>query len=783
MKKYFALLGLLILFCLPANAVLKERDLSQTLKILRNELTQSYFEQEQNKELAKARNIQMRQQMVSIMQRSNQNALMLYSQKTDYIFDLTYACHEATEQYNEFHRLRMPFDQVISGLNYEATRYEAMINSLKELPVMILDDKAKIDRNVCMTLATAIYNQIIESKNSYKDDIERYDHVGTRLKELNDYAQKRYTTIQHNIFVNGDETYLTILSRFAYNVREAKQSAKEKYSETGKSSSQWNSAFIAGVFVTIVFYAIIASLLNIIVIRVLMPKKYRTERFLKKRTCIIMASTDITFAILLGIVHATVSQNFIIMASNLLVEYAWLLAVILLSMLFRMEGDQIKSGFRIYTPIIAMGFIVITFRIILIPNMLVNLLFPPILLLCAIWQWSVIMRHNHNIPKSDMFYTWVTLAVLITSVVTSWMGFTLMSVQLLIWWVMLLTCIQTITCLHDWLKKYQKHHYGEDAPVNKVWAFNLINNVMMPIMGVASVLISIYWAADVFDLSELCWRIFRFDFVHEKNVDISIIRLSMVISLYFMFKYFAWLCISALQLRFSKSKDSNAASREVLGKNLIFALIWSIYVFIVMGLLKLGNAWMLVIAGGLSTGIGFASKDILENIYYGISLMAGRITIGDYIECDGTRGIVKSISYTSTMIETDLGSVIAFQNSQLFTKNYKNLTRNHGYELQAVTFGIAYGSNVQMVRELLSHELSKVKGTDQNRKVRIDFAGFGDNSINLKALAWVKVKEMYTTVSSIKETIYTTLQENHVEFPFPQVDLHVKEIPTNNGEQ
>ena len=212
-------------------------------------------------------------------------------------------------------------------------------------------------------------------------------------------------------------------------------------------------------------------------------------------------------------------------------------------------------------------------------------------------------------------------------------------------------------------------------------------------------------------------------------------------------------------------------------------MIWSIYVFIVMGLLKLGNAWMLVIAGGLSTGIGFASKDILENIYYGISLMAGRITIGDYIECDGTRGIVKSISYTSTMIETDLGSVIAFQNSRLFTKNYKNLTRNHGYELQTVTFGIAYGSNVQMVRELLSHELSKVKGTDQNRKVRIDFAGFGDNSINLKALAWVKVKEMYTTVSSIKETIYTTLQENHVEFPFPQVDLHVKEIPTNNGEQ
>ena len=107
------------------------------------------------------------------------------------------------------------------------------------------------------------------------------------------------------------------------------------------------------------------------------------------------------------------------MASGLLVEYSWLLGVILFSLLMRVKGDQIKSAFRIYAPLIAVGFIVIGCRIILIPNELVNLTLPPILLLCALWQWSVIRRHNQNIPRSDIFYTYVSLIVFVASVICS----------------------------------------------------------------------------------------------------------------------------------------------------------------------------------------------------------------------------------------------------------------------------------------------------------------------------------------------------------------------------
>ena len=217
----------------------------------------------------------------------------------------------------------------------------------------------------------------------------------------------------------------------------------------------------------VILYAVLATILNFVVIRYVVPKKFRTEEFMKKRACITMATTTVTFALILGITLATVEQNFFIMAANLLVTYAWLLGVILFSLLLRVKGDQIKSAFRIYTPLIAVGFLVIAFRIILIPNELVNILFPPILLVCALWQWSVIRRHNRNVPRSDMFFTYISLVVFIASVVCSWTGYTLLAVQVLIWWIMQLTCILTITCLSQYLKLYGERRQLAEAPVTR----------------------------------------------------------------------------------------------------------------------------------------------------------------------------------------------------------------------------------------------------------------------------------------------------------------------------
>jgi len=473
------------------------------------------------------------------------------------------------------------------------------------------------------------------------------------------------------------------------------------------------------------------------------------------------------------------------MASKLLIEYAWMLSVILISLLLRVNGKQITSAMRIYAPLIFVGFVVIVFRIVLIPNYLVNLIFPPLLLVSALWQWSVIRRHNARIPRSDVFYTYITLAIFVFSVGCSWYGYTLLSVQLLIWWIMQLTCILTITCIVSWMHKYSDKHHIYDQPINKTWFFRFIYRVLLPWMGLFSVWLSIYWAADVFNLSDLTMRILRTNFVDLDYLKVSIISLLIVVALYFLFGYINRVSIDTLKLYLSKGDQKLAASRTVMGRNVIQVIVWGVWLLLSLAILHVSNTWLVVISGGLSTGVGFAMKDIIENIYYGISLMAGRVKVGDWIECDGTKGKVSSISYTSTMVDAIDGSVIAFQNSQLFTKNYKNLTKNHGYVLTIIPFGVAYGSNIRQVQELVEQAIIDLQHPyiDYSRKfnrekpIKVVFKEFGDNSVNLKLYCWADAVRQSYAISDVMTKIYEVLNEHNIEIPFPQHDVYIKQVP------
>lgn len=768
---------MLLLFALQANAVLKEKNLDNTLSILRSELTNYHKDLERQTGLMKQQQEEVRKNLIEIFSKSNQNSLMLYSQKPDYIFDLTYACHEATEQYSRFQNSVLPFTSLLSRTDSEIARYDSLIVNLSQMPTRTISERAKIDRNVCLTLAVNIRRTLYDNSQQLSEYIRYYKMTEERLRNLNDYANKRYNDIQASIFSNGGDDYFTIISHIGRQVNDTRLTIRDKYRPSTKMKSQWDSRIILYLFATIFFYGIVSILLNLVAIRYLLPQRFRTKRFMSKRTCITLSASVVTFAIILGLLRIVFKeQNFLIMASNLLVEYAWLLGVILTSLLIRLDGTQIKSAFRIYSPLMAIGFIVITFRIILIPNELVNLIFPPILLLCSLWQWSVIHRHNNRIPRSDVFYTYISQTVFIASVVCSWSGYTLLSVQILIWWIMQLTCILTITCFTGLLKKWAARHGYDKKNVFEAWFYRFVLHVVIPLMGVFSVLISIYWAADVFNLTDLTWSIFSRNYIDSNNLKVSILALTTVVSLYFVFSYIYHTVNDILKIHFEKSDMSTAASHDIMSRKLVQVVVWGVWLLIALAILHVSNTWLVVISGGLSTGIGFASKDILENIYYGISLMAGRVKIGDWIECDGTRGKVSSISYTSTMIDTVDGSVIAFQNSQLFNKNYKNMTKNHGYELDTLEVGVAYGSDIAFVKKILHDAIMELDCIYKKRGVKVVLKSLGDNSVNLTVSVWVSVLTHYADDGEVLECIYNTLNKNNIEIPFPQQDVHIRDM-------
>ena len=262
----------------------------------------------------------------------------------------------------------------------------------------------------------------------------------------------------------------------------------------------------------------------------------------------------------------------------------------------------------------------------------------------------------------------------------------------------------------------------------------------------------------------------------------------MAAALFFIFRYINY-ALRSFYLHYRKQLSSdNEAINKTLARNIIGILCWGLFIIIVLIIFHVPKDGISIVSAGLATGLGFAMQSILENFFYGISLMSGRIHVGDYIECDGIAGRVESITYQSTQITTIDGGVIAFLNSALFSKNFKNMTRNHRYELIKVPVGVAYGTDVEQVRQLLIEVLTPICHeenaagqplTDTNIPVSVAFSDFGDSSVDLKVCIWMLVEEKIAITARVKEVIYNTLNKNGIEIPFPQRDIHIKEGTPN----
>lgn len=808
-RSFLIIILLSLLFVSPSRAVLKERNIGGTLKMLRIELTYYHNKLEKQSGAEKERQQQVMINLINNMQRSQQNAIMLYSQKSGNVFDLTYACHEATEQYRDFRQTVGPFREYVNEANTEIARYDSLITDLSSMYTETLTPQEKIDRDVCLTLAVSIRRTLNYNKQQNQQYIDIYRRTDTRLRGLNDYANHRYAEIQASIFSNDGTNFFTILHNLRQQVKQTSENVAEKYKPVKQYDSDWDSRIILVLLATIIFYGIIAAAVSYIIIGFIVTRLMKKnkadfilhwlfgsesgekakEDFKAKRFCIILAATVTTFAAVLGIIKATIEQNFLTMASGLLVEYAWLMAVILLSLLIRLNDTQIRHGFRIYSPIMAMCFIVIFFRIILIPNDLTNLVMPPILLAATVWQWLTLRHNAKALPASDSFYAWVSFFVFIASDIASMSGYTLFSVEMLIWWTMQLTCILTITCVSDLLRQYgrnpKRKYFDDDTPVSRTWLFRLIYTAVLPILGTLSILISIYWAADVFNLSDTSLQLFNRPLIHTTKITFSIMQAVQAAVLFFIAKYVNHVSLHTLhyQLMLREERKAkaenrkmvaqNVESRTAIWRNLIQVVIWGTWLLVTLTIFHIDNSWIVAISAGLSTGIGFAMKDILENLYYGISLMAGRIKVGDYISIDGTKGTVSNISYTSTTLEAIDGSVIAFQNSQLFSKNYKNLTRNHGNVLSIIPVGVAYGSKIPEVKKTIDEAVAKLNKTGYIKYLKTVFTGFGDNSIDFKILVWVDSRKQIYAEGDIMEAVYNALNDKEIEIPYPQRDIHI----------
>lgn len=864
----FAAATAALLMTLPLLAVFNEKNLGETLAVLRYELNQQYQEMSLSQEKLSTRNETQHLEMVGMLKRINELSLILYSQSQDYTFDMTYALKEVTRQYEQFNKEKMPFDRIVGKLDVEIERYSRLVEALRRIPPQVkeledlpdslayhndsvnfeipddlarevikasgrfakdengdflftLNAAGKADRDSCIFYAKSLLKMYSDFKDRIIEDNAHYEDASLRLKEGYDYAQDKYKALQRRIFVEGQDNYFYVLAHLVPYIRQTFGEAADKYAgniiidEDGAlRKSEWRGPMVLGFIGLVLVYILIATLLSVLIVRLLSRKlaKLRAESFRKSIPCLTLFCGSVIFALSVMVASRFINNNFFALASEHYLIFAWLLAAILASLLIRLRGDQVRAGLRIYAPVVVMGLIVITFRVIFIPNRLANLILPPMLILFALWQLRVCRKLKEALPGSDMVIGWITFAVMLIASCMAVVGYVLMSVQVLIWWLFQISAIETIMALYKLLNYYEKRKLdgklkaarakapsapngGRGTYINVTWLFDFLEMAVIPVVAILSVPVCLWMAADVFDLTAVCRTIFFKPFVDlydtsgNEILHLSMYKIVLVSSIFFIFRYIAYL-VKSVYYRFKidaeqrKSGGRHIHTNQInftLANNVIGIIIWGIYVIMAIFLLRIPMGAISIVAAGLATGIGLALKDVLNNFIYGIQLMSGRLRVGDYIECDGIRGKVSAISYQSTQIEALDGAVISFLNTSLFNKNFKNLTRNHSYEFVKVGVGIPYGSDVERIREILLEAMRTLQVKDRfgrdivdvSQGVSVVLDSFGNDCLNIVIKQYVLVAERNAYIANANEAIYNAFRANNVDIPFPQLEVRI----------
>ena len=213
---------------------------------------------------------------------------------------------------------------------------------------------------------------------------------------------------------------------------------------------------------------------------------------------------------------------------------------------------------------------------------------------------------------------------------------------------------------------------------------------------------------------------------------------------------------------------------ENIGKIVLF--LFSIY-FVMLSWNIDVTAWI-ASAGIISVVIGLAAKDTLGNLFAGIFIMADSpYKEGDYINLDtGERGSVRHIGTRSTRILTRDDIEITIPNSVIATSKIVNESGGpHEKERIRITLDVAYGSDIEKVKDVMLNIALQSKEVCESPKPRVRFRKFGESGLNLQLLCWIERPELRgRVIDELSISIYNKFNQENIEIPFPQRTVHLK---------
>ncbi len=223
-----------------------------------------------------------------------------------------------------------------------------------------------------------------------------------------------------------------------------------------------------------------------------------------------------------------------------------------------------------------------------------------------------------------------------------------------------------------------------------------------------------------------------------------------------------------------------------LFQNLFMIIITGLAIYIMFLVWDIDLTAWVASAGILGLAISFAAKDTLANLFSGVFIMADSpYQLGDFIVLDsGERGAVTNIGIRSTRILTRDDVEITIPNSIMGNTKITNEAggRHEKYRIR-VKVGVAYGSDIDKVHEILIAVAADFPNVCKIPAPRVRFRTFGNSSLDHELLCWVETPVLRGKVlHGLNTAVYKQFAKKNIEIPFPQQDIHIKSTLANDGD-
>jgi len=235
-----------------------------------------------------------------------------------------------------------------------------------------------------------------------------------------------------------------------------------------------------------------------------------------------------------------------------------------------------------------------------------------------------------------------------------------------------------------------------------------------------------------------------------------------------------WVIRTLSQRMLARGRDANQVQ---LTKKVLWFVVVVFLFFTALSMLNVPLGAFAFITGAIALGVGFGAQNIINNFISGWILMGERpIRIGDLLEVNGTLGRVEAIRTRSTRIIRVDGVRIVIPNSHLLENMLVNWNLGDEDIRIFVTVGVAYGSPVRRVAELLEQAVTEQEDVLKDPAPRILFQDFGNSALIFEAYFWTQLKpggDLRGLRSEIRFRIDDLFRENDIVIAYPQQDVHL----------